>query len=86
MRCYFALPWIVLLKNEVLDECSFEILASLDPPREIIDRLHYVMYRIGRKENGLQIFYQCLKETQDRAPEHKRSISTIEHQGQCPVL
>ena len=45
-----------LKKNEVLDESSFKIMASLEPPREVIDRLHYVMYRIGRKENGLQIF------------------------------
>ena len=70
-----------LKKNEVLDESSFEIVASLDSPREAIDRLHYVMYRIGRKENGLQIFYQCLKETQDRASGHRHSISIMEHQG-----
>ena len=71
-----------LIKHNVLDKSSFKIVASLDPPIVAIDRLHYVMYRIGKKENGLQIFYQCLKETQDKAPEHTGAVSIMDHQGQ----
>ena len=79
--------------NEILDESSFEIMASLyftkimaslHSPREVIDRLHYVMYRIGKKENGLQTFYQCLKETQDRAPSHGYTVNKLEDEGQFP--
>ena len=61
---------------------TLEIFASLGPPREIIDRLHYVMYRIGKKENGLQIFYQCLKETQDRAPSHRDAVEILNKEGE----
>ena len=41
------------------------IMSSLDPHMGRIYELHYVMYRLGKKENGLQIFYRCLRETQD---------------------
>ena len=68
--------------NEILDESSFEIMASLHSPSGVIDRLHYVMYRIGKKQNGLQIFYQCLKETQDRAPSHGYTVNVLEDEGQ----
>ena len=68
--------------NEILDESSFEIVASLYPPGRVINRLHYVMYRIGKKENGLQIFFQCLKETQDRAPSHGYTVYILEDEGQ----
>ena len=71
-----------LIKHNVLDESSFKMVASLDPPRVVMDRLHYVMYRIGKKENGLQIFYQCLKETQDKAPEHTVAVTIMDRQGQ----
>ena len=83
---FFPLELILeeLKKHEVLDESSFEIVDSLSSQREVIDRLHYVMYRIGKKENGLQIFYQCLKVTQDRASRHRHAVSysITEYQGQ----
>ena len=75
-----------LKKHEVLDESSFKIVASLYPPREVIDRLHCVMYRIGRKENGLQILYQCLKETQDRAPDHRDAVGILKMEGEFRAL
>ena len=56
----------------LLDE---SIMSSLDPP---IDELHYVMYRLGKKENGLQIFYRCLRETQDEFPDHRRVADRLE--------
>ena len=71
-----------LKKHEVLDESSFKMVASLRPPRVVMDRLHYVMYRIGKKENGLQIFYQCLKETQDRAPRHRYAVEILKMEGE----
>ena len=75
------------LKNyKVLDESSFEIVASLDLSRGVIDRLHYVMYRIGKKENGLQIFYQCLKETQDRASGHRDAVEILKKEGEFRVF
>ena len=76
----YYIPWI--LKEEVLDECSLEILDSLSPPRVIIDRLHYVMFKIGKKENGLQIFYQCLKETQDRDSDHRYAVEILKKEGE----
>ena len=35
------------------------IMSSLDPH---MGGFHYVMYRLGKKENGLQIFYIPLSE------------------------
>ena len=57
------------------------IMSSLDPPMGRIDELHYVMYRLGKKENGLQIFYRCLRETQDECPEHGWVADRIERKG-----
>ena len=57
------------------------IMSSLDPHRGGIDELHYVMYRLGKKENGLQIFYHCLRETQDECPDHRRVANRIEREG-----
>ena len=75
----FELIMEKLKKNEVLEESSFEIMASLNPHIHMMYKLNYVMYRIGKKDNGLQIIYQCLKETQDRSPEHRIAV---EMQGQ----
>ena len=57
------------------------IVSSLDPPMGRIDKFHYVMYRLGKKENGLQIFYRCLKETQDECPDHRWAADRIESEG-----
>ena len=57
------------------------IMSSLDPHMGRIYELHYVMYRLGKKENGLQIFYRCLRETQDELPEHGWVADRIERKG-----
>ena len=64
----------------LLDE---SIMSSLDTPmgRMGIDELHYVMYRLGKKENGLQIFYRCLRETQDEYPRHRWVADRMERKG-----
>ena len=62
----------------LLDE---SIVSSLLPPMDTIDELHYVMYRLGKKENGLQIFYRCLRETQNEYPDHRRAADRIESEG-----
>ena len=62
----------------LLDE---SIMSSLDPPMGRIDEFHYVMYRLGRKENGPQIFYRCLRETQDECPDHRLVADRIESEG-----
>ena len=48
---------------------------------DTIDELHYVMYRLGKKESGLQIFYRCLRETQDECPQHRLVADRIERKG-----
>ena len=78
----FQLIMEKLKKYEVLEESSLEIMASLNPHIHMMRKLNYVMYRVGKKENGLQIIYQCLKETQDRAPEHRIAVHIMEMQGQ----
>ena len=62
----------------LLDE---SIMSSLDTGMGRIDELHYVMYRLGKKENGLQIFYRCLRETQDEYSDHRRVANRIEIEG-----
>ena len=62
----------------LLDE---SIVSSLDPHMGRIDEFHYVMYRLGKKENGLQIFYRCLRETQDECPGHRWVADRIESEG-----
>ena len=62
----------------LLDE---SIMSSLMPHMGRIDELHYVMYRLGKKENGLQIFYHCLGETQDKYSRHRWVADRIEREG-----
>ena len=62
----------------LLDE---SIMSSLMPDMGRIDEFHYVMYRLGKKENGLQIFYRCLRETQDEFPGHRWVADRIESEG-----
>ena len=63
----------------LLDE---SIMSSLDTNMLIVlDELHYVMYRLGKKENGLQIFYRCLRKTQNECPQHRRAAGMIESEG-----
>ena len=58
----------------LLDE---SIMSSLDTHMDRIDEFYYVMYRLGKKENGLQIFYRCLRETQNEYPDHRRVADRI---------
>ena len=62
----------------LLDEI---IVSSLMSRVRKIDELHYVMYRLGKKENGLQIFYRCLRETQDECLRHRLLADMIEREG-----
>ena len=67
----------------LLDE---SIMSSLDSHMGRIDELHYVMYRLGKKDNGLQIFYRCLRETQDECPDHRRVANRIKSEGIILVI
>ena len=70
----------VLKKHGILlDESIMSPL--LDTGMGLVDELHYVMYRLGKKENGLQIFYRCLRETQGECPRHRRVADRIKRTG-----
>ena len=82
------LPWEInmrfleepLKKYGILDETSFHVLRSVWRYRRglfYLDQMHYLMYILGKRENGLQILFRCLKETQHRFPEH----SELERKG-----
>ena len=61
----------------ILDETSFHVLRSVRRYRRrlfFLDRIHYLMYILGKNDNGLQILYRCLKETQHRFPAHRRIV------------
>ena len=72
-----------LVHYSVLSETSFHIMQGLRMQyrRRIrfLDQMHYLMYILGKRENGLQILYYCLKETQHRFPEHRRIVERLEH-------
>ena len=46
-----------------------------------MDAMHYVMYRLGKKENGLQIFYHCLRKIQYKDPSFRRIVRELEIEG-----
>ena len=72
-----------LVQNGVLSKTSFHIIQGLRMQYErrihFPDQMHYLMYILGKRENGLQILYYCLKETQHRVPEHRRIVERLEH-------
>ena len=75
-----------LVQYSVLSETSFHIMQGLrrQSRRSIIrflDQMHYLMYVVGKRENGLQILYHCLKETQYRFPEHRMIVHYLERNG-----
>ena len=72
-----------LMQYGVLDEISFPILRGLKAWQTIplVDQMHYLMYVLGKRENGLQILFRCLKETQHRFPEHRRIVQDLESAG-----
>ena len=41
----------------------------------------YILYRLGEIENGFQIFYRCLRETQDVCPGHRILADDLERNG-----
>ena len=68
----------------ILDETSFHVLRSVEGYRRALfylDQMHYLMYILGKRENGLQILYRCLKETQHRVPDHGRIVQQLESEG-----
>ena len=68
----------------ILDETSFHVLRSIDGYTMglfFLNRMHYLMYILGKRENGLQILYYCLKETQHRFPEHGRIVHYLKSKG-----
>ena len=73
-----------LMQYGVLDEISFPLLRGLKAWQTIplVDQMHYLMYILGKKENGLQILYRCLKKTQHRFPAHRRIVQQLESKGE----
>ena len=68
----------------ILDETSFHVMRSVWGYRMgllYLDRMHYLMYILGKRENGLQILFRCLRETQHRVPEHRRIGHYLESKG-----
>ena len=68
----------------ILDETSFHVLRSVRRYRRrlfYLDQMHYLMYVLGKRENGLQILFRCLKETQHRVPDHRRIVQELESKG-----
>ena len=73
----------------ILDETSFHVLRSIGGYRRrlfFLDRMHYLMYILGKRENGLQILYRCLKETQHRFPAHRRIVQDLESKGERNLI
>ena len=76
-----------LKKYGILDETSFHVLQSIGGYRRyrrglfFLDQMHYLMYILGKRENGLQILYYCLKETQHKVPEHRRIVQQLESES-----
>ena len=70
------------MKHGVLDEASLTVMHGLCHERfPFMDAMHYVMYKLGKKENGLQIFYHCLREIQHIDPSFTRRVRELEREG-----
>ena len=63
----------------ILDETFYVVRRIRKYSRGLfyLDKMHYLMYILGKRENGLQILYRCLKETQHRYPEHRRIVQDL---------
>ena len=67
----------------ILDETSFHVMRRLGGMGLLyLDRMHYLMYILGKRENDLQILYHCLKKIQHRFPEHRRIVQQLESKGE----
>ena len=70
------------MKHGVLDEASLTVMHGLSHERwPFVDAMHYLMYRLGKKENGLQIFYHSLREIQYTHPSCRRIVRVLETEG-----
>ena len=68
----------------ILDETSFHVMRSIERYSRglfYLNRTHYLMYILGKRENGLQILYRCLKKRQHRFPEHRMIVQQLESEG-----
>ena len=71
-----------LMKHGVLDEASLTVMHGLWHSRQpFMNVMNYVMYRLGKKENGLQIFYHCLREIQDIDNSFVIIVEELEREG-----
>ena len=79
-----------LVHYSVLSETSFHIMQGLRMQcrRKIRfpDQMDYLMYILGKRENGLQIVYYCLKETQHRFHRHRMIVQGLERKGGCNLI
>ena len=78
-----------LVHYSVLSETSFHnVMQGLCYMRRMHfpDHMHYLMYILGKRENGLQILYRCLKEMQHIFPEHRMTIEQLERAGWLCVI
>ena len=78
------------MQYSVLSKTSFHKMQGLrmqDRRRiHFPDQMHYLMYVLEKKENGLQILYYCLKETQHRFPEHRMIVQQLESEGERNLI
>ena len=73
-----------LKKYGILHETSFHVMRFIEGYKRalfILDQLDYLMYLLGKNENGLQILYYCLKETQHRYFRHRMVVQQLESEG-----
>ena len=71
-----------LMKHNVLDEASLTVMHGLMYGRwSFMDAMNYMMYKLGKKENGLQIFYQCLRKMRCTHPSLRRIVRELETEG-----
>ena len=75
-----------LVQYSVLSEASFHMQGLRMQYRRNPDQIHYLMYILGKKENGLQILYHCLKETQHGFHRHRRIVQHLESKGGCNLI
>ena len=78
MEIYTRILQKPLVQYSVLSESSFHIMQGLRMQyrRRIRfpDQMHYLMYILGKKENGLQILYRSF-------PERRRIVQDLERKG-----
>ena len=71
------------MKHGVLDEASLNVMHGLNHERwqPFMDVMDYVMYRLGKKGNGLQLFYRCLRDTQYQHPSFREMVMELDRAG-----